>query len=174
MTPEERRLILDQMEQARAAIRAEVKNLSDDQAAWRPDPSRWSIRDCVEHIALAEKMLLDLIQNRSYPFEPVTAGREDSYQRHVQNRARKFQAPDGVHPDGHLTSLEAALNAFDQARESSVHYIETVDDDLRARKTVHPVAGEVTCRECLGLLIGHPLRHLDQIREIMQTPGFPR
>ena len=38
---------------------------------------------------------------------------------------------------------------------------------------MHPVAGEITCRECLALVIGHPLRHLQQIREIKGSPGYP-
>ena len=173
MDPDERSTILDQLGQGRAAVSAEVGTLSEHQAAWCPDANRWSIRDCVEHIAIVETMMLDLIANRSFSFEPVASGREDRYLLHSTNRSRKFQAPDRVRPAARFPTLQSALRAFVEARESSARYIETVGDDLRARKTLHPIAGEITCRECLALLIGHPLRHLDQIREIRSTPGFP-
>jgi uncharacterized damage-inducible protein DinB len=173
MTPDERRLILDQLEQGTDALKAELESVSAEQAAYRPAPGRWSILDCVEHLALAEPLLLDLIANRSFPSDPAAKGREESYLRHSTNRSRKFNAPGGIHPGGRFPSVDAALRAFWEARDSTQGYLASVDDDLRARKTLHPVAGEITCRECLALLIGHPLRHLEQIREIRDTPGFP-
>lgn len=173
MSPDELRSVLNQLEEGTAAVRAELESVSEQQAAWRPDAGRWSIRDCVGHVALAETMLLDLIANQSFPFEPATSGREESYLRHSTNRSRKFEAPEGLRPEARFSSVEGGLRAFLEARESTVRYLETVGDDLRARKTIHPVAGEITCRECLALLIGHPLRHVDQIREIKGAPGFP-
>lgn len=109
MSPDERRSILNQLEEGRAAVGAELESVSEQ----------------------------------------------------------------SLRPEARFSSVEGALRAFLEARESTVRYLETVDDDLRARKTIHPVAGEITCRECLALLIGHPLRHIDQIREVRSAPGFP-
>lgn len=173
MTPDERSAIFDQLKQGTDALKAELEGVSAEQAVYHPDAGRWSILDCVEHLALAEPLLLDLIANQSFPSDPAAKGREESYLRHSTNRSRKFNAPEGMHPGARFPSLDATLRAFWAARDRTQQYLTSVGDDLRARKTLHPVAGEITCRECLALLIGHPLRHLEQIREIRNSPGFP-
>jgi uncharacterized damage-inducible protein DinB len=172
MTPTERNTILDQLQSAKAALAAELAGLSDAQVRYRPEPGRWSILDCVEHIAVAEAAMYILVVRQSVPSEPGE-GREEKYLKHSTNRSRKFSAPEGMHPTGRYPSLTAAWQTFLECRDRTIRYIGETEDDLRARKTMHPAAGEVTCRECLALMIGHPLRHAGQIREIKASPGFP-
>lgn len=166
MTAEERRSILEQLGQAGPALQHELDGISETQADWRPEHGRWSILDCVEHVAVTEALMFDLIANRFTPAEAVSAGREDRFLFHSTNRARKFTAPEAMHPRSRYASLSAALEGFLEQRKQTMQYVETCDSDLRDRKTMHPVAGEITCRECLALLIGHPMRHLQQIREV--------
>ncbi len=114
-----------------------------------------------------------MITEQATPLEVPAVGREDKIIRGSTNRTRKFPAPHGMLPTGRFPGLAEALRAFAGSRGETIRYIEQVEDDLRGRKTLHPVAGEVTCRECLLLIIGHPFRHLDQIREIKNSESFP-
>jgi RNase P subunit RPR2 len=69
-------------------------------------------------------------------------------------------------PRGRFASLAAAMEQFVASRERAIRYVESCADDLRGLSTVHPAFGRITCHECLLLLIGHPVRHAEQIREI--------
>lgn len=173
MTDDDRRSILDQLHETLAALERELDGLTGDQLTHRSAPGAWSILDCVEHLAAAEDHMLGAIAQRSKPVAVPIESREQRYYRGSLNRSRKFSAPPGMEPVQRHASVEQALSAFEEVRRRTVDYIEQTTDDLRARSTVHPVAGEITCRECLALLIGHPVRHLEQIRDIKASPAYP-
>ncbi len=172
MSPDERAALLEQLQSGKALLASELEGLSDSQARFRPPSGGWSILDCVEHVALAESALFIMISRKFYPAERGES-REQAYLANSVKRGRKFQAPELMRPADRHASINAAFDAFADRRNRTIHYIETVEDDLRGRRTTHPVAGDINCRECLALLIGHPLRHLEQIREIKTAPGFP-
>jgi uncharacterized damage-inducible protein DinB len=172
MTGEERHSILEQLAEAVPALENELDGVPEAQARQAPGEGRWSILDCLEHVALAEATMLHLIANESTPAEAVTPGREDKFLRHSTNRARTFTAPERARPKGSFASLNIALDALRERRAQTIRFIEQCDGDLRDRKTLHPVAGQITCRECLALLIGHPMRHIQQIREIKAQLGI--
>ena len=54
-------------------------------------------------------------------------------------------------------------------RERTIHWVESCLEDLRTLSMVHPAAGHITCCECLWVLIAHPVRHAEQIREIREA-----
>lgn len=166
MTNDERSALIEQLRQGPNLLAAELEGVSEQDARRRAAPDVWSVLDCVEHIAAGESLLFRLISTSSTPAEPGRESREDRFLHHMQKRSRKFQAPEELRPTGRFATLADALQSFTERREGTVRYIENAGDDLRGRMTTHPVAGEITCRECLAMLIGHPLRHLDQIREI--------
>ncbi len=174
MQDDERNTILERLRAAGPALEGELSGVSDAQATFRP-AGKWSILDCVEHIAATEAGMFHLITEGSSPAETADQGREEAFLRNSTNRERKFTAPEGISPRARFASVDLALRTFQRRRSRTIGHIETVDGgDLRNRKTQHPVAGEITCRECLSLIIGHPMRHLEQIREIKQHPDFPR
>ncbi len=166
MTDDERAVLIEQLRQGPVLMAAELEGISNEDARRESAPEAWSVLDCVEHVAVVESALFRLISTASTAAEPGREAREDRFLRHIQKRSRKFQAPEELRPRGRFPTLADALQSFTERRERTVGYIEKAGDDLRGRMTTHPVAGEITCRECLALLIGHPLRHLDQIREI--------
>jgi hypothetical protein len=172
MTDDDRRSVLERLSEMLPALRSELEGLTSDRLTYHPAPGAWSILDCVEHIATAESVMFVLIARRSPPVASPAEGREDKDFRGSLNRARKFSAPDSLRPSQRYASLEAALDAFAEWRGRTIRYIEEGAGDLRSRTTIHPVAGEITCRECLALPMGHPLRRLEQIREIQASPGF--
>jgi hypothetical protein len=169
MTDTERHEIIGQLREGMDALTSAVAGLPASDATRRPAPDRWTILECVEHVALVESFLLQLIADQSRSVESPGPGRETSYLRHSTNRKRRFNAPAAAVPTGRFARLEDALEAFHRNRNATIRYIEQVQDDLRGRNTLHPVAGDISCRECLALLIGHPLRHIEQIREIQSA-----
>ncbi len=83
-----------------------------------------------------------------------------------------MQAPERVRPKGRYGSLATALHQFRENRERTIAYIAACEDDLRTRATQH-LLGRMSCQECLMVLIAHPVRHVEQIREIKQAAAYP-
>jgi hypothetical protein len=170
MNPADRDKCLALLAQGRTALLDSVSGISEEQAAMRPDPNRWSVLECVEHVAITEDRLLRFLTSQPRPApssdEP---SREELFMRLAADRGRKFKAPDFVQPTGRFDSLAVALDEFLQARARVADYIERCPDDLRARGSVHPAIGPVTGQEFFVILALHPARHAEQIRELRQS-----
>jgi uncharacterized damage-inducible protein DinB len=169
----DREQILKLLAESRDALLAAAAGLSDEQAKIRPAPDRWSVLDCVEHVAFVEHGLFTLLTANLVPAEPSgDRSREALFLREATNRARKFTAPERAHPTGKFLTLAAALEKFCQARARSTEFVEHCELDLRAHSAPHPVLGSVTGQEFLIVLALHPARHAAQIREVRQTLGL--
>jgi uncharacterized damage-inducible protein DinB len=167
MDANERAEIVRRLEESREVLLAAVEGVSDEEAATRGTPERWSVAECVEHVAVVERRMLAMIRKHFTPLDASLDTRErEAKLLHVgSSRKRRFEAPPSARPSG-SKPLSAALQDFIEARGVSLDYISQTTDDLRARTVEHPVAGTITAQECLMLLVAHPARHAEQIREI--------
>src|SRR5580704_19313857 len=66
MDPVEKRKMLDDLERGSQALRDALRGIGEEQAAWRPGPDRWSVLDCVEHLAVVEEYLLGQLEATSH------------------------------------------------------------------------------------------------------------
>ena len=58
------------MTEGRDSLLMDVKGLTPEQLNWKADTSRWSVAQCVEHIALAEAALLGYQMNLKPAADP--------------------------------------------------------------------------------------------------------
>jgi hypothetical protein len=58
----ELQILEDGFRNARADAESLVAGLTDEQAAWRPDPGTWSVAECVEHLAITNQIYLRAMQ----------------------------------------------------------------------------------------------------------------
>jgi uncharacterized damage-inducible protein DinB len=173
MDTAERAALIEKLRASRDALVEELAGVSESQAKFKPAPDRWSIEEIVEHLAVAEHGLYRLITAYSEPIEsPADSKREETFERLGTDRRRKLAAPERARPTGRYGSLSNALEQFTANRERTILYVDSCQDDLRMRITTH-LLGRITCRECLALMIGHPLQHLEQIKEVRASPGYP-
>ena len=176
MTGSEREFIIRHLIGGREALFAPIAGVSSAQACFRTDPDRWSIRDCVEHVAVTEDVLFDLImRGADSPSGVALSPDKDVRLAAVTvDRSRKFAAPEAVRPTGRFASVAEAAQHFRASRERSLIFARECASDLRRRFTIHPLLGEIECWRCLVLLALHPARHAAQIEEIKQYPAFPK
>lgn len=151
-----------------------VQGVSEEQGRFKPAPDRWSIQDCVEHLALAEHGLLRRIIDDSAPAEASGSREKEAaiLNSGGGDRKKKMMAPERAQPTGRFWSLEEAVRQFAAARERTIAYVASCDD-LHMRSTVHPLLGPMRCSELLAFIVVHPLRHAEQIREIKASVGYP-
>jgi len=168
MNDVDRQLFLEGLQESRESFLSSLSGVSDAEAVWKPAEDRWSILECAEHVAAVEGGMLRLI-GKGVPLDaavPHDPSREENIRKNAANRSRPLAAPELAHPRGRFVALSDAVEQFTKRREESTRYVESCSDDLRRLAVLHPVFGEITCHECLWLLIGHPARHAEQIREI--------
>jgi uncharacterized damage-inducible protein DinB len=166
MTTAEREQLIRDLQESRQVLLDTLAGIPQERAAAKPADG-WSILGCVEHVATAERGMLAMISRATEPAPPGDrAASEARIAEIASNRERKLPAPEAAHPTGRYETLELALSRFVEARDRTIAYIEKCEDDLRGRMVQHPV-GAITARECLVLMIQHPIRHAAQIREIL-------
>jgi uncharacterized damage-inducible protein DinB len=173
MEADDRNQMLKLLEESRDALCAAASGVSDEQSRMRPAPDRWSILDCVEHVAITEHFMFTTIATNSAP-SPSSGdrSREELFLREIPNRARKIAAPERAHPKGRFPTLAAALDQFNQSRARTIDYVEHCEKDLRAHTAPHIVFGTITIQEFLLVIALHPARHAAQIREVRQSLGL--
>jgi hypothetical protein len=179
LTSDERKYAVDYYQKTKANLLADVKGLSANQLNWKADTSRWSIYQCTEHIALAETMIWQWVQ--SFNNQPATPQKRaevkvtaDQIITMLSDRSHKFHAPEQLVPVAQFPNEDAALAAFINRRDSTIHYITTTQDDLKDHFMTGGPIGTIDCYQGLIFLAAHSARHTLQIEEVMATPGFPK
>ncbi len=176
MTAAEREFVLKHLYEGRDSFLRAIAGLSEAQLNFKPQPDRWCIADCIEHIAMAE----DAMFARATKGAPNPSGvsldpeKYDRFITAVVNRSRKVVAPDAMQPAGHFGSAAEASHHFQETRELAIAYTRQCPDDLRHMFAPHPLLGEIDCYRFLLLLAVHPARHAVQIEEIKLDPAFPK
>ncbi len=176
MTESEREFVLKQLHDGRHSLLRVIAGLSETQLNFKPPSGRWSIADCIEHIAMAEDAMFDRLTKgvpnpNGVSLDPEKYGR---FITAVVNRTRKVVAPDAMQPAGHFGSVADASHHFQEIRELAIAYAGQCSDDLRHLFALHPLLGEIDCYRFLLLLAAHPARHAVQIEEIKLDPAFPQ
>src|SRR5579859_4061734 len=62
METHEKETMLADLRHSRDALLSVLRGVSEEDARWRPAPGRWSILECVEHLAVSEDYLLSQIR----------------------------------------------------------------------------------------------------------------
>ena len=180
MTDAERTALVTELKASQQAVVDTVKGLTPEQMTFKAGPDRWSVAECVEHIAATEPMLFGFIQGKVLKTAPAseadrakTAGKDTGIITTVTDRTKKFQAPGELRPTGRWSGRDALLEALDDARAKTIDWAQTTKDDLRAHVMAGP-GGELDGYQWMMYLSGHTRRHLAQIKEVMASPNFPK
>jgi hypothetical protein len=180
LTKAERERLVNHLQKTRQFLLDEVADLSEAQATFKEADDRWSVRDCVEHLALSEDLFRGLILGQIMTSEPVTERKADTERAEekvlklVVNRTQKFQAPDPVQPTGRWGTLEEAVQAFLKRRAKTLKYVRSTQEDLRSHVMQNPAVGEMDAYQWWLFTSGHTERHTLQIQEVKAHSDFPK
>jgi DinB superfamily len=175
----ERKFAVDNFQHTKERFLKDVKGLSAAQLSFKADTSRWSIAQCIEHIALAENLIWQWEQGMmKQPAAPEKRSQvkitNEQLMVSLLDRSNKVKAPEVLKPSGKFANSDAAIHAFTLRRDSTIQYLKTTQDDLKNHFGEHPVFGTLDTYQLMLLLSGHSERHTLQIEEVMATPGFPK
>jgi hypothetical protein len=169
--------IAQDLDATRAEVLRETETLSQAQADRRPSQNDWSVGEILHHLTLAEittgKLTSKLLKD--------TGGAVSEYPSDVTAFAPlppwpsgPREAPPLVRPDkGHpIAQLLQDIRAARARSHQSLERLATVDP--RTFTWRHFALGEIDLVQWWMLTAHHDRDHLQQIRRIKKTPGFPR
>ena len=171
MEPDEKREMLALLEGGRQALASAVAGVTEETAVRIPGPDRWSILQCVEHVAVTEDYLFGRLAAATEGERMVNSKREAAIKARGADRAKRIQAPAQVEPTGRFATLADALTHVHNTRMRTVQFVENSAADLRSQNTTHPILGTVNCYETLLIIAAHPKRHAEQIQQAKEELG---
>ncbi|MEJ7586455.1 MAG: DinB family protein [Ferruginibacter sp.] len=179
LTKEERAAGSAYLKETRDYFVEHVKGLSDAQLDFKAGPDKWTIRQCMEHIAKSESFIYTVMEKSlKAAANPDKKGdmkfSDEMIKTALLDRTKKGQAPEPIQPHGEFKTVGEATDMFIKERNIHISYIETTNDNLRDHLTPHPFFGMIDAYQWILLMSGHTKRHTLQIEEIMAAPGFPK
>lgn len=167
METHERQEILATLGNGRKALLDALKGVPEDLAARIPAAGKWSILECVEHLAIAEDYLFSTIEEATSADAPARNDkREAAIMARGLDRTTPVESPQEGRPTGRFSTLAEALQHFVASRDRTIEFVKHYHLDPRSQMTQHPIIGTVNCYEVLLMMVVHPHRHSQQIREI--------
>lgn len=178
VTESERAYALDALTTTQTALRQALTGLSAEQFAYKANPDRWSITECVEHIALVEKRLFRAaLAGMNVPADPDGRSRihvsDVDVIKAVRSRSVTMASPTPFVPTGRFADANDALQAFDQQREATIRFVQTEPGDLRTHYFDHPAFGTLDLYQAILVMASHVERHRKQIEEVKAKSDFP-
>ena len=167
MDEQEKNEILRLLAEGDTVLSAAMAGVSDDEASRRPPEGEWSVLECVEHIAVSERALLDCVLSATPADGPQhNPVREAKIFDRALDRSRTVQAPEIVIPAGKLETVSDALANFQTIRAETIACIERFEGNPRSWVTNHPlVRTPVNCYEMFLMIALHAKRHAMQIAQ---------
>jgi hypothetical protein len=172
-----------------AAVQQDValltSGLSDTQLNWRPDPSEWSIAQCLDHLVKAAIADMETVsksaqdaRNRNLlsdgPFEygAISKWFVNSVEPPPKQKAKAkaiFQPAQSFKGDQIILKFQDTQDCVIQA------YKKVAGVDLAKAKAPAPVGPfKLPLGQKMRLTAAHARRHVYQARQVTKSPNFPK
>jgi DinB superfamily len=154
-----------------------TKDLSPAQWNFKSAPDRWSVAECMEHIAAAEDFIRGMIVEKVM-IAPAVPGRDFSVidagiLTAVPDRTTKVQAPDPLKPTNRFASPQGSIDHFVESRAKTEEFLKNTPG-LRDHAVDSPVGTKWDAYEFVLPIGAHSERHTKQIQEVKADPNFPK
>ena len=179
ITKKEKKFATKFLKQTKEGVSEAVKGLSDAQLKFKPAEDKWSVEECLKHIAITEQMLWGMLEsNLKQPATPekrteVKMSDEDVIKK-IEDRSKKGKTMDPGKPENTpFKSAAEALASFTESRDKLIDYVKNTGEDLRNHISAMPF-GSLDGYQFILFISAHTNRHTQQIDEVKADPGFPK
>jgi DinB superfamily len=148
-----------------------VEGVSEAAAKVKVSEGSWSILECAEHVAAAERQMLAMWNKLAVPGKSIPE-KDAAVPANALNRERKNTAPERSRPNGRYSELRDAVADFREHRAVSIASLHSLSEQLRGKVVQHPLAGEIDGYQLFRLMAAHAERHAAQIEEIKNHPAY--
>src|SRR5690242_17417883 len=179
LSKQERKSAINLMKDTRTELFKSIKGLTEEQLNFRAGPDRWSIKDCMYHIAISEEKLWGMMEmNMKSPANPekraeIKISDEDLIKK-IEDRTNKVKTMEPFEPKNTpYKTMDEALNAYKNMRAEHIKYMKSTTEDLRNHVVTMPFGSIDSYQFCL-FIAAHNNRHRQQIEEVKADPKFPK
>jgi len=155
----------------------QVRGLSPAQLEYKASPDRWTIRQVVSHLAVAEPDYWREIQKALKAAPDMKDKKSSSTDADIMwygiDRVVHTKTGGGHEKVDTYKGLDEALGKFQALRATMIEYIKTTPDDMRAH-SFGDYGDAIDCWQWMLEISTHAERHIQQIREIKNDPKFPK
>jgi hypothetical protein len=171
------------LQQTQNGIVGATKGLSQAQWKFKPAPDRWSIAEIVEHVVVAQEVILGPIREQLAK-APVVSERDNKrvdaiVENQLPDRTSKFQAPEILRPTGRWTPA-VAMDRLSKNYAQLLEYLEKTPDLRQHAVDAPPLKavskGEYETMDGYQWILtaaAHTERHTKQILEVRADANFP-
>jgi len=176
MTKDDREHLLVHFEMTTQMVAEQVRGLSPAQLEYKASPDRWSIRQVVSHLAVAEPDYWRDLQKSLKAAPDMKKKKSTATDADILwygiDRVVHTKTGGGHEKVDTYKDLTEALGKFQALRATMIDYIKTTNDDMRA----HSFGDRepIDCWQWMLEISTHAERHIQQMREIKNDPNFPK
>lgn len=179
LSKKERKFAADHMKNTKAVLQDAVKGLNPAQLDYKAGADRWSVKDCIYHIAASEKTLWGMLE-ASMKAAATPEKKKDlkltdeEVIKIIGSRENKVKTFTPLEPQNTgYKSLDEAMNDFKTMRAAHIKYIKATSEDLRNHFVQMPF-GMIDCYQLCLMISAHTNRHTQQLNEVKADANFPK
>jgi hypothetical protein len=176
MTDEDREHLLVHFQMTTQMVAEQVRGLSPAQLEYRASPDRWTIRECISHLAVAEpdywRDLTAAVKAEPNMKDKKSVATDADIMWYGIDRVVHTKTGGGHEKVETYKNMGEALAKFQALRATMIEYIKSTSDDLRAHSFGQQE--RIDCWQWMLEISTHAERHIQQIREIKNDPNFPK
>lgn len=177
LTESERKNIQKVLLNSHKSFQESIQGFSESQFQYKEN-DKWSIAECIEHIALSELEFPQILQKALHiPANPEMRSdieiQDDEIRSIMLNTSWKGRSPEQLKPMRKFSTVLEAIEIYEKQRLETISFCLTTEDDLRNRNWEHPKTGTIDLYQTLLLMSAHLERHIQQIEDIKRSPNFP-
>ena len=171
---------LELLESSKKDVLAAVNGLSPAQWNFKSAPDRWSVAECMEHIASAEDYIRGMIAEKVMQAPPAPGRDVEKIDAAiivgVEDRSHKAQAPEPIKPTNRFGSPQASIDHFVESRAKTEEFLKTTPGlrDHAVDSPRGPDSPKWDAYEFILLIGAHSERHTKQILEVKADPNYPK
>jgi hypothetical protein len=169
-------------------VRFDLSKLSAEQFNWRPAEGKWSVAECIDHLALVTGLMLEQAKPVLEKARAAGMTGQGPYRYGMmggwfvkmmeQPGKRPMPSPKNFAPGSHLRQAEVLARYESVMRD----FAETMEasyalplDKLKARSAAEGGGWlKFNIAAWYAASLAHNRRHLAQAKRVMDAPGFPR
>jgi hypothetical protein len=175
LTDGERQRLLAHLDLTAGWLATELAGLSAAQLEFRMEPDTWTIRDVVEHLAIAEPQYWKQFEDSVARPLPAAAYAPQATDAGILwygiDRGNRQRTGEARVPDGRFASAGEAHASFVKLRAVMRERAATTHEDLRGRPLID---GNMDAYQWFLMISTHAQRHILQIREVKAHPKYPK
>lgn len=179
LTTAEKKMVSKNLKASLKVLQKSVKGLSDAQMEFKAAPDKWSIKECVYHLAISETNIWGWAQGTlNAPANPDKRKdikmSDEQLLAGVEDRTTKIKTGENFEPkNAKWSNVPEALKFLKEERQKHIAALKAATEDYRNHVTEQSPVGPIDTYQIILLMSAHTVRHSKQIDEVKASAGYP-